>query len=175
MPTIISHSAVPLALALGLGPQVISRRLLLAGIAASIAPDLDVLAFRFGISYADAFGHRGFSHSLLVAAVLALAAGFAFRVLHATRGQVFWFVLVAAASHGILDAFTNGGLGVAFFWPWSGERYFAPIQVIEVSPLGIGPFFTEWGARVLGSELLWVWAPCALATTLLLVVRKARG
>src|SRR5262245_19203632 len=175
MPTILSHAAVPLALAVGLGPQAISRRLLLAGVVASIAPDLDVLAFQLGISYADDFGHRGFSHSLFVAALLALTAAFGFRILHAPRGQIFWFVFVAAASHGILDAFTNGGLGVAFFWPWSGERYFAPIAVIEVSPLGIRPFFTERGARVLGSELLWVWAPSALLALLLMVIRKGRA
>ena len=38
-------------------------------------PDFDVVAFKLGIAYHDAFGHRGFSHSLLFAAILgALAA-----------------------------------------------------------------------------------------------------
>jgi membrane-bound metal-dependent hydrolase YbcI (DUF457 family) len=74
MPSIISHPAVPLALALGLGPQVVSERLLLAGVAASVVPELDVVAFRLGIPYADDLGHRGFTHSLLFAAFVALAA-----------------------------------------------------------------------------------------------------
>jgi inner membrane protein len=175
MPSILSHPAVPLALALGLGRQVVSERLLLAGVAASVVPDLDVVAFRLGIPYADDLGHRGFTHSLPFAAFVALAAACAFRALRTTFTRAFWFVLVATASHGILDSFTNGGLGVAFFWPWSGERYFAPIRVIEVSPLSIQRFISEEGARVVLSELIWVWAPCALLAALLLSVRKTRA
>jgi len=33
---------------------------------------LNVIGFRFGIRYADFWGHRGFAHSLLFAALLAL-------------------------------------------------------------------------------------------------------
>ncbi len=40
--------------------SMISPRLLIAGMVASIAPDLDVAAFRFGIAYSHEFGHRGF-------------------------------------------------------------------------------------------------------------------
>ena len=172
MPTIISHPAVPLALAAGLGREVVSERLLLVGIAASVLPDLDVLAFRLGIPYADDFGHRGFSHSLFFAALVALAAGVAFHALRTTFARAFWFVFIATASHGVLDSFTNGGFGVAFLWPWTGARYFAPMQVIEVSPIGIRPFFSAWGVRVLVSELIWVWAPCAILTALTLAARK---
>ena len=70
------------------------------------------------------------------------------------------------------DSLTNGGLGVAFFWPWSAERYFLPFEVIEVSPIGIG-FFSARGAGVLLSELVWVWMPCALVAAALLTARKA--
>lgn len=175
MPTIISHPAVPLALALGLGRRVVPERLLLAGIAASVVPDLDVVAFRLDISHAADLGHRGLSHSLLFAVFVALVAACAFRALRTTSTRAFWFVLVATASHGILDSLTNGGLGVALFWPWSGERYFAPIRVIEVSPLSIQRFLSERGARVLLSELFWVWAPCTLVAGLLLAVRKNRA
>src|SRR5207248_5422427 len=35
--------------------------------ALSLAPDLDVIAFRYGIRYADPFGHRGATHSVIVA------------------------------------------------------------------------------------------------------------
>ena len=171
MPTIISHPAVPLALALGLGRSVVSTRLAQAGVVASILPDLDVLAFRLGISYEDALGHRGFTHSLLFAVAMALAVACAYRVLDTTFSRAFWFVLLATASHGILDSFTNGGLGVAFLWPFWDERYFAPLQMIEVSPIGIA-FFSERGARVLLSELAWVWTPCAIVATALLIARK---
>jgi len=171
MPTIISHPAVPLALAFGLGRRAVSEKLLQAGVVASILPDLDVLAFRLGIPYEDALGHRGFTHSLAFAVVMALAAGGACRALDTTFSRAFWFVLAAAASHGLLDSLTNGGLGVALLWPFSDERYFAPLRMIEVSPIGIG-FFSERGVQVLLSELVWVWLPCALVAAMLFAVRK---
>jgi inner membrane protein len=65
------------------------------------------------------------------------------------------------ASHGALDALTNGGLGVAFFAPFSNARYFFPWRPVEVSPIGVAPFFSEWGVRVLESELVWLWLPAA--------------
>ena len=62
-------------------------------------------------------------------------------------------------SHGILDALTNGGLGIAFFAPFSNERYFLPIQPIQVSTLQVQHFFSEHGITVMKSELLYVWLP----------------
>ena len=162
MPTIFSHPAVPLALGFGLGKKLVPGRLLLAGVTVSILPDLDVIAFSFGIPYADQFGHRGFTHSLFFAAMVALIGACAHRSLHCSFGIGFWFLFLATVSHGVLDAFTNGGLGIAFFWPWSDERYFARYQLIEVAPIGIASFFSSRGVRVILSELRWVWLPCAL-------------
>ncbi|MBI5616909.1 MAG: metal-dependent hydrolase [Gammaproteobacteria bacterium] len=145
MPTILTHPAVPLALAWSRSRGRLSGRLLAAGIAASILPDLDVIAFRLDVPYAAAFGHRGFSHSLLCAGlVAALAAVFA-PALRAGRRESFLFVFLAAASHGVLDAFTNGGLGVPFLWPWSTTRWFAPWRPIEVSPIGLAHFLSPRG------------------------------
>jgi hypothetical protein len=64
-------------------------------------------------------------------------------------------------SHTLLDAMTSGGLGVAFFSPFSNERYFFPWRPIRVSPIGVD-FFGEAGVAVLRSELIWVWIPCAV-------------
>jgi inner membrane protein len=72
---------------------------------------------------------------------------------------VFWLCFVSCASHAFLDAMTNGGLGVALFWPFSLERIFLPFRPIQVSPIGVGSFFTEWGLRVIASELVWVLLP----------------
>jgi inner membrane protein len=175
LPTILTHPAVPLALGLGLGQSAISRRLLVAGIAASILPDLDVVAFGLDIPYTHDFGHRGFSHSLFFAAMVALVGACCCRALHTTFGRAVWFLFVATASHGVLDAFTNGGLGIAFLWPWSGERYFAPFRMIEVSPISIRQFLSHWGARVVWSELAWVWGPCTVLAGTLLWVRGAQA
>jgi inner membrane protein len=34
--------------------------------------------------------------------------------------------------------------------------------VIRVSPIGIAPFLSRWGLRVLASELVWIWLPAAV-------------
>lgn len=172
MPTALAHVAVPLALGLGLGRPVISGRLLAAGTVASMLPDADVVAFRIGIPYAAEFGHRGFSHSLAFAALIALLAALCSRLLRSRFRTVFLFLFVAVASHGFLDAFTNGGLGVAFFWPFSCDRYFAPVRRIEVAPIAPSRLFSPRGAAVLLSELLWVGTPCAAGAMALAWMRR---
>jgi len=74
MPSIITHAAVPLALWCAADRGRIPPRLLAAGVIAAMLPDADVLVFALHIPYADAFGHRGASHSLLFAFVLAAVA-----------------------------------------------------------------------------------------------------
>lgn len=160
MPTVFSHAAVPLALGLGLGPRIIPRRLVAAGVIAAILPDLDVIAFKLGIAYAHVLGHRGLSHSLFAAAVVGLLAALACRGFRAGRLAAFLFIAAAMASHGLLDMLTDGGKGVALLWPWSGERLFAPWRVIEVSPIGLTRFLSARGVEVIRSELVWIWLPC---------------
>ena len=175
MPTILSHPAVPLGLAIALGPANVSGRLLAAGVLASIAPDLDVLGFRLGIAYSHELGHRGFTHSLALALALAmLVAPFAHR-LTSRPLPTFLFVFVACASHGLLDMLTTGGHGIALFWPFSEERFFWPVQVIEVSTLNLRRFFGEAGWAVLGSELRWVWLPAAVSAAVGYGVRRHRA
>lgn len=74
MPSIITHAAVPLALWCAADRGRIPPWLLAAVVIAAMLPDADVLAFALHIPYADAFGHRGASHSLLFACVLAMVA-----------------------------------------------------------------------------------------------------
>ena len=175
MPTVFSHAAVPLALGVGLGRDVIPPRLLLAGVLASALPDLDVIAFSWGVPYASALGHRGFSHSLCAAAAVALAGAALSRRLRAGAGHTLLFLFVAMASHGILDAFTDGGRGVALLWPASAERFFAPaaLRVIEVSPIGLTRFLSERGITVLVSELRWIWLPALALGLILIGARRA--
>src|SRR5262249_918743 len=65
--------------------------------------------------------------------------------------------------------------GMALFWPFSNERYFAPFQVIEVSPIGAAHFFTRRGATVIVSELFWVWLPCAVVALGLTFWRRSNA
>ncbi len=163
MPTIFTHAVVPIAIRLGAGPQVIPPRLMALGILATILPDCDVIAFKLGIAYAHEFGHRGASHSLLFALILGLFASGIAPWLNAKRLTTFLFVGFCAASHGLLDMFTNGGLGIGIFWPFSEHRYFFPWQMIEVSPIGVRHVLSERGLAVIRSELFWVWLPALLA------------
>ena len=80
----------------------------------------------------------------------------------------------ATASHGVLDAFTNGGRGVAFFAPFSSDRFFFPVTPIAVSPIGAA-FFSERGVSVLASEMLWVWVPLLILNIAVAMARARRG
>ena len=172
MCSILTHPVVPVALAAFLPRDTISPALVLTGAACSIIPDLDVIGFAFGIRYSDMLGHRGLTHSILFAAVLGACLSLTlFR--DAGHGwAIFLFLFLATLSHTLLDMLTNGGLGVALFAPFSNERYFFPWRPIEVSPIGIGSFFSEWGARVVSSELRWVWLPSSIAFALGYVLRR---
>jgi inner membrane protein len=158
--SVLSHAAVPLAVSVALGPTRVSPALTAAACAASVLPDVDALGFLTGIPYGHPLGHRGFTHSIVFAVLVGAAAALFCRPLQATPLAAFAIVFLATASHGVLDAMTTGGLGVAFFSPFSNRRYFFPWRVLVVSPIGVAPFFSSWGLRVLRSEAVWIWLPC---------------
>ena len=146
----------------------------IAGMACSVIPDLDVIGFRFGVHYGDLWGHRGFTHSLVFAAILAgvttLAIGWRPTEIH--RFSLFVYLFLATASHGLLDAMTDGGLGVAFFSPFNQARYFLPWRPIRVSPIGISRFFSARGWAALQTEILWIWLPSVLLILLAMALRR---
>lgn len=172
MPTVITHALVPLAAGLALGSRRIPPRLLVAGMVAAMLPDADVLAFKLGIPYADAFGHRGASHSLAFALLVALLGALAHRSLRTRPRVAMAWLFACVASHPLLDALTDGGLGVALWWPMSEARAFAPMRPIAVSPIGAG-FFSERGLAVVLSEVRWVWLPCAFVAASACALRRA--
>ncbi|NOU25158.1 MAG: metal-dependent hydrolase [Methylotenera sp.] len=158
MPTIFTHVAVPVATSLGIG-KIASRRLLFFAAFCAILPDFDTIGFKLGISYASQWGHRGFTHSIAFALLVALLAACISRQLKSRAWVVFLLVFIAVVSHPLLDMCTNGGLGVTLYWPYSNERVFFEYRPIAVSPIGISRFFTERGFAVIKSEFMWVWLP----------------
>jgi inner membrane protein len=66
---------------------------------------------------------------------------------------------IVGASHGLLDAMTNGGRGIALLSPFSNQRYFLPWTPIEVSPLTVSAFLSQRGLTVMKSEILGIWMP----------------
>ncbi|WP_296384224.1 metal-dependent hydrolase [Winogradskyella sp.] len=147
-----------------------SRLLLFLAIGSAIIPDLDVLAFNFGIPYSHPFGHRGFTHSILFAILWSMLLSFLFG-----KSRKFIFVTVlflSIVSHGILDAMTSGGKGVGFFIPFESSRYFFSFRGIKVSPIGVEKFFSEWGVNVILSELKYIGIPCFIILGIAFIIRK---
>jgi inner membrane protein len=174
MPTVFTHAILPIALGIGLGARRIPRRLMAAGAIAAMLPDLDVLAFKLHIAYADTFGHRGATHSIAFAVLVGAAAMLLARHLRARPSVVFLFIGGSTLSHGALDMLTNGGLGVALAWPLSNQRLFLPWRLIEVSPIGMR-FLGSRGWQVIQSEMLWVWLPAALVAAMLAWNRRTEA
>lgn len=155
------------------GHPVMDRRALWLGAFCAVLPDIDVFGFGFGIPYADPWGHRGLTHSLFFAALLSiLLVVLCYRSEpRAVRAGMALYLFLSAASHGVLDALTDGGLGVAFLSPFDTTRYFFAVRPIVVSPIGIREFFHAQGLHVLGSELMWIWLPTA---ALFLIIRTLK-
>jgi inner membrane protein len=154
--------------ALGLGsffPRHWTWRFWILGMICSVIPDADVLAFSLGIPYEHVLGHRGFTHSILFALVLAWFISEVFFRPLARFSRLWWglvlYFFLCTISHAILDALTNGGLGVAFFAPFENSRYFFPWRPVQVSPIGVSQFFSEWGMRVIRSEMIYLVLPSA--------------
>ncbi len=161
MASAFSHAFVALALGKASTHQTMTWQVLLLGMTCSIVPDLDVLGFYFGIQYGDLWGHRGMTHSLVFACLLS-AAFVAMRYRQNAMAEqmgIFGYFFLCTASHGVLDALTDGGLGVAFFAPFDTSRYFFAGRPVAVSPIGISAFFTQDAFHVLASEVVWIWIP----------------
>jgi inner membrane protein len=175
MASVFSHAVAGLALGTLFWRPGTPARYWIAGAVVAAIPDLDSIGFRFGIAYGDLLGHRGLTHSLLFAAALAalvVAVLFPSGETPVPRGQLWLYFFLATASHGVLDALTNGGLGVAFFAPFDNTRHFFPVTPIEVSPISVRAFFTGRGLRVMASELVWVWFPSLVLAGVVLWLRR---
>ena len=174
MPTVMTHAVV--GIALGSLTRFPTRRPLFWIVSAllPVVPDFDVAGLAFGIPFRSMWGHRGISHSLAGALVIAaIAAGLTARRLGVRALPLTLYFAVITASHGALDGLTNGGPGVAFFAPFDTTRYFLPWRPIPVSPLASN-FFSEWGWRVFRAELVMLWAPALAMIAVGAVTRAAR-
>jgi inner membrane protein len=158
----IGHIAIGLAGArLTRGEPGSRGRTMVLLAAASLAPDLDVIGMHFGVPYGAPWGHRGATHSL----AMALVAGVALSLL-VRRTHSWWpfapIAIAVLASHGLLDALTDGGRGVAILWPWTDHRFFFPWRPIPVAPIG-ARILSPRGLRVMMWEAVvftpaWIFA-----------------
>ena len=144
MASAFAHAALGATLGKLLLPQRQHWPYWLAAALCAALPDVDSIGYRLGIPYDSLWGHRGLTHSLLAAAVVAVGGTWLSQLARPAHrppgGRLAVLLFLATASHGLLDALTTGGLGVAFFSPWHPERYFFPLRPIKVSPLSIRAF-----------------------------------
>ena len=176
MASAFSHAIASVAIGRLSRPLLYSWRYWLAGIFCAVVPDADAVGFCMGVPYDSLWGHRGITHSFFFSLLL---AGAVMVVLY-KRERLFsrdWWLLflsffLSTASHPLLDACTNGGLGVAFFAPFDDTRYFLPWRVIQVSPIGVSAFFSQWGLAVLRSEFVYVWLPLLVVIGLVYLLRR---
>ena len=130
MASIISHAAAGAALSIAFAPDRTPTRFWLVAIAVAVLPDADSLLYYFRISYYYTLGHRGFFHSPFLGLIVSfLVMALVFREEALFSGRWFRYLsifLLVWMSHGILDALTNGGSGVAFLSPFSSDRFFLP-------------------------------------------------
>jgi inner membrane protein len=180
VPSAFSHAVVGSILVAG-GLRAPRARLIALGAVLAMLPDLDVLGLAIGWGLDHPLGHRGLSHSLVAAVALASLAFVVSRDREAQTphaGPAWWVWLVlfaAAASHGVLDALTNGGRGVAFLAPFSPARWHFVVRPIEVSPIGVREFFSGRGLEVIANELLWIWLPSFAVLAVVRAIRRVNG
>jgi len=179
MASVISHAVF----ASGLGaagspePRMPARYWVTLAIIAAL-PDLDVVVYPLGLNAPSMLGHRGITHSLAFAAVFAalvVRVVFGDRVWRRAWPRLWVVFFVAMTSHGVLDAMTNGGQGIAFLAPFSDARWHFPWQPIRVSPIGVGAFFSRDGLRVLQNEIVWLWLPSAVVALTARLARRRSG
>lgn len=145
-------------------PRRLMRPFLIAGAMCAVMPDIDaigrpLLGARGDLAFLG--GHRGFTHSLLFAALLGTAAACA------TLGSPRWrgyrarlgiFIAMCTASHGVLDTITSVGAlrdGVQFLSPFSTHRFTISRHLVH------GPF----------TELFYLFLPLVLLTRIVCRVR----
>lgn len=176
MSTFVTHAFVGAAAATAIASRGAPLRLWGLAMLCAMAPDADVLMFKFDVPYEHAWGHRGAFHGLPIA----LLAGFVVPTVFLRRfapfgrrrwwGLVLFFFLVTA-SHGLVDAATDGGHGVGFLAPFDERRFFLPWQPLPVPNIGLHmPDAHFWWGEVRG-----VWIPVAIALVAWLLVRRLRG
>ena len=166
MPYPVSHAAAGVAVALMLSPEPPTRRILVTSAVLAVIPDLDIAALLLGASDKGLLGHRALTHSLTFAVVAGAIAALAVsrRPPWSQHRLRYWLILtLATATHGLLDALTSYGQGIAFFAPWSQARYRFPWQPISGRNWPWGAFW---------NETVWVLLPSLAIIAVTLWVRR---
>ena len=116
------------------------NKAILWGAVAGTIPDLDVFQRFFTDEVTATYLHRGFSHSLVFAILMAFILGWLAHKIHrkraATRKNWNWMFFLCLVTHPLLDVQTT--YGTQFLWPL--EMRFAFKNVFVADPFYTVPF-----------------------------------
>ncbi|HSS39013.1 MAG TPA: metal-dependent hydrolase, partial [Polyangia bacterium] len=98
-----------------------------------------------------AIGHRGASHSLGMAVLIALVAAVAARRFGWPALRTALAAGAAVASHTLLDLLGANGKGLAVLWPLSAHRFHSPWRVFPDAPRGM-KLLSRYGMAELALE-----------------------
>jgi inner membrane protein len=100
-------------------------------------PDFDVLGVACGLPDEGVGGHRGASHSFVLAMAVGLVAALIARRFGWPVLRTAVVATLAVASHALLDAVGEGGRGIPLLWPLSDARFMSPWRVLPDAPRGL--------------------------------------
>jgi len=179
MPSVFTHSLLGVAAAKIFGPERFKKtkiRFWTLSFFCPSLPDLDVIGFYLGIPYAHVMGHRGITHSLFFALTLSALITIIFfrneKFSNKNNLLITIYFTLLIVSHGILDGFTNGGHGIAYFAPFINDRYFFSFNPLQVSTLSPKEFFTGQGIDVIKNEFMWLWLPTIIILTVNMIIHR---
>ena len=135
----ITQIVLGAAVAEAVAGRKMGRKAAFWGAIAGTIPDLDVLLNFVAHPIDAALLHRGFSHSIIFACLMAPILGWLVHRIYKKRyDQKLWIKLffLSIITHPMLDIFTN--YGTEFFWPFSLRITFNSVFVLD--PLYTIPF-----------------------------------
>lgn len=175
MPSFFGHAAAGIALGAAFADERTLPRTWILGTVCALAPDLDWFTAFLRLHPGNFLAHRGITHSLLGAVLIAATVfllGFRGEM---RRPRIGAYLLLASISHGLLDACTSGRIGVAFFYPFSTSRWGCYWQPFQDAPL---PFWAGLRLPFLGAllgEALWIAVPGLLLVAGIRVFQRFSG
>lgn len=167
MPSPFSHAVAGIAAAMPFRLRVPYARFWFFAVLCATIPDIDYLWSSQSPQWDNMLAHRGITHSLAFALVLGAAVawlGFPGSYWRGFRMRLWLAFSLATATHGLLDAMTVYAGGVAYFAPFSAERYFLPWRPLAGPRQGWAEHSSKAAqvAYVIGTELLCIWVPSLL-------------
>ena len=100
----------------------------------SILPDADLIVVSCGAHDWGAIGHRGASHSLVMALMLGVACGLFARRMGLPALRTAIAITATVGSHGLLDTIGENGRGIPLLWPLSDHRFMSPWRFLPDAP-----------------------------------------